>query len=261
MKLLKTIVFTFDDGREDNYSVAFPIMKKYKLTGTIFITTGYIDGTWQKDESWKSAEKPLLVNQIVELKDNGWEIGLHGDRHITNYYDTQKSIEKMDKWIGTQNAYGFSMPNSVANKSELNDFINKSGSKIKYIRVGRKTNSHTFSSMLLYFSYRVLRIKKGYYLFNKNNINNLDNINRTSIFSIVVRKEDNPKMIVQFIKSLPTNCLIVFMFHSIIDKDSQYFNSDPWCWNASFFENFCKFVDKMRNENEIVVKKLEDVIQ
>ena len=119
---MKTIVLTFDDGREDNYSVVFPIMAHYELTGTIFVTTGFIDGTWEKPESWKSAEKPLSISQLLDFKKNGWEIGLHGDRHTTELNDTFVSIKKMKQWIGEEE-YGFSMPNSVANEKELQDFI------------------------------------------------------------------------------------------------------------------------------------------
>jgi len=35
---------TFDDGYEDNVSVAFPILRKHGLTATFFIATGYLDG-------------------------------------------------------------------------------------------------------------------------------------------------------------------------------------------------------------------------
>jgi hypothetical protein len=39
----KAIVITFDDGYLDNWVYAFPILKKYGMRGTVFISTDFID--------------------------------------------------------------------------------------------------------------------------------------------------------------------------------------------------------------------------
>ena len=52
---------TFDDGWEDNFRVAFPILQKYSIPATVFLATGYIGSTQRMPEErlrklWKRAE-------------------------------------------------------------------------------------------------------------------------------------------------------------------------------------------------------------
>jgi len=51
-----TLVITFDDGFRNNYSVAAPILRKYRLPATVFLTTAFIDslhlGLWTERVDW-----------------------------------------------------------------------------------------------------------------------------------------------------------------------------------------------------------------
>ncbi len=66
----RPVVITFDDGFEDVYENAFPIMQRYGFTGTFYLIVNQLDeyGT-------------VTVDQLSEMIDAGWEIGSHGMTH------------------------------------------------------------------------------------------------------------------------------------------------------------------------------------
>jgi peptidoglycan/xylan/chitin deacetylase (PgdA/CDA1 family) len=49
------VIVTFDDGYEDNYSAAFPILRAHRLPATFFVATGFIDHPrlpWWDEIAW-----------------------------------------------------------------------------------------------------------------------------------------------------------------------------------------------------------------
>lgn len=67
----KFVVFTFDDGYIDNYTLAYPIFKKYNIPFTIYVTTSFPDKTavlW-----WYSLKDLVKNNRIVNFIYNGKE--------------------------------------------------------------------------------------------------------------------------------------------------------------------------------------------
>lgn len=69
----KPIVLTFDDGYLDDYQNAFPILKKYGLTGTFFVLTGPAD---VKDPAY------LSWDMIQEMSRAGLDMQLHAKEHV-----------------------------------------------------------------------------------------------------------------------------------------------------------------------------------
>lgn len=66
----KTIVITFDDSFEDIYFNAFPILKKYGFSATVFTVTDFI-GKEQRNESTGIMFKTLNRGQIKEMHNSG----------------------------------------------------------------------------------------------------------------------------------------------------------------------------------------------
>ncbi|MEA3489785.1 MAG: polysaccharide deacetylase family protein [Candidatus Omnitrophota bacterium] len=55
------VVITFDDGYEDNYFHAFPVLKKYDMPATIFLITGYT-GTRKGYMKWDQVRAMMKSN-------------------------------------------------------------------------------------------------------------------------------------------------------------------------------------------------------
>ncbi|GGK56517.1 hypothetical protein GCM10011405_00810 [Rufibacter glacialis] len=57
------IAITFDDGYLDNYAVAKPLLEKYQLPATFFVSTGNIDA--QKEFWWDELEELILFSETL----------------------------------------------------------------------------------------------------------------------------------------------------------------------------------------------------
>ncbi len=78
----KPIILTFDDGYQDNYLYAFPILKEYNFTATIFLVSGHIGGTNQWDSTpQEEAIKLLSAEEIKEMAEYGISFGAHSVTH------------------------------------------------------------------------------------------------------------------------------------------------------------------------------------
>ncbi len=73
----KVVVITFDDGFADFYYEAFPILHRFGLTATMFVTTGYIGDSPIAFKDHNCMTWP----QIRELQKSGIEFGSHTATH------------------------------------------------------------------------------------------------------------------------------------------------------------------------------------
>ena len=110
----KTFVITFDDGRADGYTHAFPVLRKYGFVATFYVITGRVGGrtaiTWAQMKTMQAA---------------GMEIGNHTVSHVQNLAriqaDAQVAGAQMailtDTGVAAQTLaypFGFVCPNLVA---------------------------------------------------------------------------------------------------------------------------------------------------
>lgn len=72
------IIITFDDGYKDNYINALPILRKYNLPATFFITTGFIG---RERKVGGHTYNMMDWNEVLALHNNGFTIGAHTVSH------------------------------------------------------------------------------------------------------------------------------------------------------------------------------------
>jgi peptidoglycan/xylan/chitin deacetylase (PgdA/CDA1 family)/glycosyltransferase involved in cell wall biosynthesis len=77
----KYVILTFDDGYEDNYTLLFPMLKKFNFKAVIFMVTGKKENTWDYLDEGRTF--PLLERaQILEMSRYGIEFGAHTMNHV-----------------------------------------------------------------------------------------------------------------------------------------------------------------------------------
>ncbi len=87
----RTIVITFDDGFENVYSQAWPVLQDLGLPSTVFVSTAYLDGNAFPFDPWgqtwadiapPEAYRPLRSEQCADMLASGLvEIGAHTHTH------------------------------------------------------------------------------------------------------------------------------------------------------------------------------------
>jgi peptidoglycan/xylan/chitin deacetylase (PgdA/CDA1 family) len=132
------VLITFDDGYEGVYEYAYPILKRYGWTATIFLTTGYIGSYNKWDASPGPRFKHLNWQQIKAMSDNGICFGSHGINHLfltkhsdeTIRYELETSKKIIEDKLGKPVLF-FSYPYNNYNK-RLIELVSETGYKLAF---------------------------------------------------------------------------------------------------------------------------------
>ena len=78
-----SLVLTFDDGLECLYWNAYPVLREYGFTATVFLVSGYCGkmNNWPGQPPGIPSLKLLNWEQVKEMGDNGIEFGAHSVSH------------------------------------------------------------------------------------------------------------------------------------------------------------------------------------
>jgi peptidoglycan/xylan/chitin deacetylase (PgdA/CDA1 family) len=98
------VVLTFDDGFADFYTQAFPVLKRYNFTATLYVSTAFIGGTSRWLKLAGQTTYPMLTwEQLCEISMNRIECGAHSHSHpqldTLAYTAAKDEIERSKKLL------------------------------------------------------------------------------------------------------------------------------------------------------------------
>ena len=146
-------MITFDDGYEDVYTSAYPILTKYGMTATVFVLAGYIGtlNTWDVRLRLKRS-RHLTSDQIQVLFDKGFGIASHGMHHrfLTRCNDANTEVELRESKAILESllhhpVHGFAYPYGSVN-SKVAERVKSAGYRIAFGLRPRATASDSIYS-------------------------------------------------------------------------------------------------------------------
>lgn len=90
-----TVVITFDDGYADFAEHALPALRERKLSSTLYVTTGWLQGNGPREPG--PSDRMLEWSQLPELAAEDVEIGAHSHSHPQ--LDTLRSAVLRDEMV------------------------------------------------------------------------------------------------------------------------------------------------------------------
>jgi len=253
---MKYISFSFDDSRLDTYTVAYQIMKKYNIKGTVNVISDFVLNP-HKYDMFASAKNPMTKEQLLVWQVEGNEIACHGSTHINTREDVLENIRELREMGLCVDKIGFASPQSDLCENNfkstgIEDLYNEG--TLSYIRTGVQVRRNGIFYILLCVLERLFHSDWLYWLLNKKNVFCANNV-KPLIQSVAIKSYTKPSQIMYLIDKIADEDNVILMFHSVLYESDCGYGTDYYYWDAGNFEQLCKELAK--REDIIVLTTME----
>lgn len=254
------ISFSFDDGRIDNYTIAYPILKKYHLPATFNITTGYVEGKFKKG-SLTNAE-PMSLDMVRELyNDSTMEIAGHGYWHRNTVEDITRGVQELKQQMDIHTGKeidGFASPGTGLDMDYYHKYREElHASGIQYVRLSLRYLSNP---KVKTFVRKVSRVFPFPFLYRWAYQDTLmESIQDDILYSIPVLSSVS----VEQLKSLIGHAVrkkkaCILMLHSIVETGQC---RDNWDFDKEKFDRLCMYLSNAQDKGLLEVVTSQKVYE
>lgn len=252
------IAFSFDDGRLDNYTIAYPILQKYNIPATFNITTGYIEGKIEDGKLTKAL--PMTIDMIKELYKNiNCEIAGHGYWHQNTLDDILKGTDGLKEDLGLETwggQVGFASPGTSLDLNYYQTIKQAlQNHDICYVRLSKRYLSSRRIKILCRKAARIFHVPCLFRLAYQDTL--MSEIKDNIIYSVPILASTTVREIQALVgKAVREKKACVLMWHSIVKKEDL---KDNFGYDVEKFEKICCWLMNMHEQGKITLCKTMDL--
>ena len=254
------IVFSFDDGREDNIKVIQDVFVKTSIPATFNITTDYISDILLATER-PCVNKALSKEQLMQIANYKLiEIAGHGKRHSNECMNLIDGVCELREWLPNNKICGIASPYSQAKIQELIADKSKYISyNISYIRLGDRITSFRFIKKILRKLNRMFfHIPFVFaWVHEQTFVSESDDF---VLYSVPILHSDTVAEVTALLRrAIKNDKNLILMFHSVLHKGEPEYNSN-WSWDWDKFQMLIAEVNDMQQKKLLKVVTTQDLM-
>lgn len=251
---MKTVVFSFDDGRSDTFHRALPVVNRYGFHVTVNIATDYIEHPEDYTGGSFKNRKPMTKEEVLAAEKQGHEIAGHGHQHKNTLEDINRGVEKLRQWGVNTESCGFASPYSQLVEYDIPEMRNNGlTTDIGYIRSGIQIRREGFLYGVLYFLMEKTGSKWLFNILNKSLV--IRNTNPNGFYrGVTITGNTTVDQIMGMIEYMEEDSGVILIFHSILSENDEGYNTDRWGWNQKKLEDLCRKIKCAGNIEERTTK-------